>query len=86
MKISKESKKNFKVVKVEKFIVKIYLHKHHFCKFKSIPLTEEQIDQFYAELNDSTSPIMEFGTFYFDKIGLDYVKLKRVIVKEKVML
>lgn len=84
MKIT-ESKNNFKIVKVEKFIVKIYLRKHRFCKFKSIPLIEDEVDQFYKELNDLKNPIMEFGTFYFDKASLDYVKLKRVIVKEKII-
>lgn len=83
MKVEKVEPKKPIYEKVEKFIVKIYLKGHKFCKFKSIPLTEEQIDQLYKELNMS-EPVMEFDTFYFNKSCLDYIKLKKVIVKELV--
>ena len=83
MKMEKSTSKKPIYEKVEKFIVKIYLKDHKFCKFKSIPLTEEQVDQLYKELN-MPEPVMEFDTFYFNKNNLDYIRLKKVIVKELV--
>ncbi len=76
-------KKEPKFVKVTKYVIKIYLYGSCFCKFKSTPLTEEQVDQFYAELV-ATSDIMEFGSFYFKKEDFNYAKVKEVTVKERV--
>ena len=80
---SKKETKKIKYVKIEKYIVKIYLKNHLFCKYKSIPLDEDMIDQFYEELNQDNR-VMEFNDFYFNKENLDYVRTKMVKVKEKV--
>lgn len=69
------------VIKIEKYIIKIYLNTSKFCAFKSIPLTEEQVDQFYAELIDNNS-VMEFGTFYFNKAVFHHAILETVIEKK----
>ena len=79
---NKEIKK-VKYIKVEKFIIKIYLKHHLFCKYKSIPLDEDMVDQFYEELNQDNK-VMEFNDFYFNKENLDYVRAKSVKVKENV--
>jgi len=83
VKVEPSKKTKIKYVKVEKYIVKIYLKRHFLCKYKSIPLTEDMIDQFYEELNQDAK-VMEFNDFYFNKDNLDYVKVKTVKIKEKV--
>lgn len=66
----------------ERFIIYIYI-KHKFrCIAKSTPLTEEQLDEFYAELNNN-SLVMEFGEFYFNKCDFKYAKTKKIKVKVK---
>ena len=66
--------KNYEIKKL--FQLKIYLKGSMFCKYKNpILMDEDEIDQFYSELNDST-PIMEFGGFYFPKSEFRYAKTK----------
>lgn len=79
---AKKMKMNPKFRIEERYILYIYLKKKWFCVAKSTPLTEEQLDEFYAELNNSDL-IMEFGEFYFNKTELRYAKTKKIKLKIK---
>lgn len=67
---------------VTRCIIRIYLKGHKKCMFKSLPLDEEEMDQFYKEMN-SEEPIMEFGNFYFYKKDLDYAIYDKVQIEVK---
>ena len=82
MKNKKQTIQKIQTVETECYVIKIYLKHHKFCKFKSIPLDEEEVNQFLQEMNDPNL-IMEFDTFCFNKNSLDYYKVKKVIVKTK---
>ena len=69
-----------KVDFVTKYVIEIYLIGKRNCVFKSIPLDEDEVEQFYNEMNEN-SKIMEFGTFYFSKDRFDYAKVKEVKIK-----
>lgn len=76
MKIKKfETKKLFKL--------KLYIKGKFFCANKNkILLDQDELDQFFAELNDGKD-FMEFGGFYFRKEFLTHVKTKVVKIKVK---
>ena len=82
---AKKMKMNPKFRIEERYILYIYLKKKWFCVAKSTPLTEEQLDEFYAELNNSDL-VMEFGEFYFNKTELRYAKTKKIILDVKAMI
>ena len=82
MKNKQQVIQKIETVENELHIIKIYLKGHRFCKFKSIPLDEDEVNQFLEELNNSDK-IMEFDTFCFNKDSLDYYKVEKVIVKTK---
>lgn len=69
------------------FVLYIYLKGSKACAFKSELMSEEEIDQFYAELNNSDR-VMEFGTlergmFYFNKDEFKCSKTKKVKILKK---
>lgn len=80
--MNKENKKK-KKIKVNRKIIKIYLIGNRFAKSRSLPLTEEQVEQFYEELNDEKS-IMEFDNFYFAKARFNYAIVKDKKIKIEV--
>lgn len=82
MKNKQQYVQKIETVENEFYLIKIYLKGHKFCKFKSIPLDEEEVNQFLEEINNSDR-IMEFDTFCFNKDSLDYYKIKKIIVKTK---